>query len=227
MFCSIVRHWTGLVSLTLTGMDVRPDLDMHALDHTGAFTPCHWLRTLIIRDAVPWSLLSELLITLPASVRTLALRLTTNHGESPPNDEALACLAAVAPQAVRFKVTQQLDEDEYSNDDEGAVDVSRGVLDDIVLRLTAVRHLTLDPHAVSNLATALAPLSQLAELVLARPRDAKLPVWDATELVALTEQSSSLKSVTVGKKVSKGWTARESRMLGRVARRERVEVVWE
>ncbi len=183
-----------------------------------AFDSCPNLTTLCIHDRVKWSAIASLVSGLPPSLAYLGLAPTEKSTHSWRTQAVVDNFATVAATLKTFHF------------EEARVQASpspRGFLDDFVAKLSSVRRMTVQPHAVSNLAAALGPLPCLAELALRRGPNTAQPVrLEVFEVAALVRQSGSLRTLSIDDSWRAGWSSGQRELLQRVSRNKGVQLVW-
>jgi hypothetical protein len=162
--------------------------------------------------------LDPLLADLPPSLRTLHLAAADFNDILAPSPSFVTRLVSVAPQLTAFHFTGGPWIDFPAN--------APGPLDGVVAELSAVERLTLEPHAVTDLAAALARLPRLVELELVQEEGDDSPYLDRQEVVELLHGAESLRVVSVGKAVGMDWLGGEREAVERAAADKDVKLVW-
>lgn len=183
------------------------------------------LRKLEIACAPPYWHVAPLVVDLPSSLTSLSLSVCDpfehdEHGWSP---DVLDGIVKIAPQLVQFDfwAGETLDED---------TDV-RGILDEVLPKLSSVRRLGFPVQVVTDLFAAIGKLPELVELELEWSLELMPADCDPVEIVTLIDGMSKLRQLTIGGPCyrdgrSTAWSVEQKETIKMAAEHKLIEFVW-
>ncbi len=158
---SLARSWPQLVTLELANAALSRIEIPSAPSTLNGLASLSRLRSVRIDGSYSATAFVRFLHSLPPTLTALALNDSELYS-APAFAEAVRASAPTHAPHLRELTLLGLHDDTWYDE----VTVERGVFENVVSRLGAVRRLAISPCAVTDLATALAPLSNLADLAV-------------------------------------------------------------
>lgn len=210
----LAAAWPKLESFSIAGSALSAT--SHIDESTSVFHLNPKLLSLAITNPLNWRILSALVTNLPPTLHSLALAATSDQESSSLPPDLVDKLATLAPQLTHFS---------FSQASSHLHPATRGYLLEVVPKLTGVRRLAVQPHAVRHL-RALAKLPCLEELELFKPDDFGMrESCTAIEVAEVVRTSKSLKCLVVCGDLRGEWSSGGQGIVRRVTKNKGVKLV--
>lgn len=195
---SIANNWKSIETISIIGFSffTWPESE------DGLLAGCHHLRSLHIRPC-SFSIPDNLLVDLPPTLRSLSIL----------HKQGADFIGGLQPIMAGLKEFHLIEPD----DDHG-----RGARSDLIANLRDVRHLTIGPWTVADLAAELGSLQHLTELAIAfRDEDDFVPACD---VVAFISRASALRKLAISSQIRSHWSEDELHTIKAAALEHDVEL---